>query len=225
MVSDDMTEESGVPTNEKRPEIPLIPGVSDLGLAFGLFALAALVVWGLPWIFVDRPGAQISSLILVVGGMYLGFLKKIPDPSKRFWWRRSLGLVYLLVGFLIPWSDGPEAEMPWQAFDEALLLEARENNQPVMIDFTAAWCGPCQVMESQVFSRQKIVDAAEGFLTLRADMTRSEDPEVQALGQRFSIMAFPTVVFIGADGEERTRLRLVGLEWAEKFEQRLAAVQ
>ncbi len=220
-----MTEETDEPSEEKRPDLPPIFGMSGLGLAFAASGLAALVIWGLPWIFVDRPGTQLASLILVVGGMYLGFLKRISDPAKRFWWRRGLGLVYLLVGFLIPWSEGPEASMPWQAFDEALLLEAKEQGKPVMIDFTAAWCGPCQIMENQVFSRQKIVDAAEAFLTLKADMTRSDDPEVQALAARFSIVAYPTVVFIGADGEERTKLRLIGLEWAEQFEQRLAAVK
>ncbi len=198
---------------------------SGLAFAFGGCALGALIAWGLPWVFVDRPGTEVASLVLVIGGLYFGFLKKAQSRSGFYRWRRALGMVYLFVGFMIPWGGGPEASMPWQPYSEELLAQAKEQGQPVMIDFTAAWCGPCQIMESQVFSRQKVVDAADGFMTLKADMTDSSDPSVQQTLERFSIMAFPTVVFIGADGEERTKLRLVGLEWADRFEQRLSAVQ
>ena len=192
-------------------------------VAFGGCALVALIVWGLPWVFLDRAGAEPASLVLVLGGLYFGFLRReragVPE------WRRGLGLAFVLAGLFIPWGSEPEAELPWQVYSEDLVNEAQELGKPVMIDFTASWCGPCQVMESQVFSRQKIVDAAERFVALRADMTRSDDPKVQALGQKYAIAAFPTVVFLGSDGKELTRLRLVGLEWADRFEQRLKAVK
>jgi thiol:disulfide interchange protein DsbD len=194
-------------------------------VAFLVCAGAALVAWGLPWVFVDRPGAQVSSLILVVGGVYFGFLKKMPQHVGGLWWRRGLGLAFLVAGFLIPWSDRPEADMPWQPYDGSLLSQAQKEGKPVMIDFTAAWCGPCQIMENQVFSRKRIVAEAERFVTLKADLTDSGDPGVQALAEKFSIVAFPTVVFIGPDGNERTNLRLVGLEWADRFEKRMMAVQ
>lgn len=194
-------------------------------VAFLVCAGAALVAWGLPWIFVDRPGSQVSSLILVVGGVYFGFLKKMPPHVGGLWWRRSLGLAFLIAGFLIPWSERPEANMPWERYDDALLSQAQKEGKPVMIDFTAAWCGPCQIMENQVFSRKSIVEEAERFVTLKADLTDSGDPNVQAIAEKFSIVAFPTVVFIGSDGAERTNLRLIGVEWADRFEKRLAAVQ
>ena len=115
--------------------------------------------------------------------------------------------------------------MPWQRYDASLLSQAQKDGKPVMIDFTAAWCGPCQIMENQVFSRKKIVAEAERFVTLKADLTDSGDPSVQALAEKFSIVAFPTVVFIGSDGNERTNLRLIGVEWADRFEKRLSAVK
>lgn len=200
-------------------------GLPLWSVPFLVCSVAALVAWGLPWVFVDRPGAQVASMILVVGGVYFGFLKRVPNATGGLWTRRGLGFAFLVLGFLIPWSDRPQAAMPWQAYDEALLSSAMEEGKPVMIDFTAAWCGPCQVMESQVFSRKKIVDAADRFVTLKADLTNSNDPVAQALAEKFSIVAFPTVVFIGPDGNERTKLRLVGVEWADRFEKRLAAVQ
>ncbi len=212
---------------------PTASGAGQLGLSvaqgvllkFGLCGLAALVVWGLPWVFVNRPAAPMASLILVIGGVYLGFLMPLPSAQNGLLWRRILGLVYFLVGFFLPWSEQPEAELPWQPYSEALVSEAQAAGKPVMIDFTAAWCGPCRMMESQVFGKQVIVDAAERFVPLRADMTHSSDPKVQALAQQYGIVAYPTVVFLGPDGEERTKLRLVGVEFADRFEQRLAAVR
>ena len=199
--------------------------LSPLSLSFVVCAGFALVAWGLPWVFVDQPGSELASIILVVGGTYFGFLKKDSSGSNGIWLRRGMGAVFVLAGILIPWGNQPEAAMPWQKYDEALLVEAQEKGIPVMIDFTAAWCGPCQVMERQVFSRKKIVEAAERFLPLKADLTDSNDPKVQAIAEKFSIVAFPTVVFIGPDGKERSKLRLVGVEWADRFEGRLAAVK
>ena len=196
-----------------------------LALSFGACGVGALVAWGLPWIFVDRPFYEVSSLLLVLGGLYFGYLKQIPEGSGPVWFRRPAGLVFLLAGLLMPWEGGPEANMSWEPYDERRVVAAKEKGKPVMIDFTAAWCGPCHVMDAQVFGRKKVVAAADRFVRLKADMTDSGDPRVQELAQQYSIVAYPTVVLIGSDGIEMSRLRLVGLEWADEFEQRLAAVR
>ena len=57
-------------------------------------------------------------------------------------------------------------------------------------------------------------------LPLRADLTQLTPTNI-ALAEKFSIEAFPTIVFIGSDGKERLNLRLVGYENARFFTERL----
>lgn len=198
---------------------------SPILLGFLASAFLALMAWGLPWIFVDQSGASVASIILLFGGLYFGFLKKTTEATRSVAWRRGLGLIYLMIGFWLPWIEIAEATLPWKAYEDSHLTFAKSKGQPVMIDFTAAWCEPCQVLERQVFMKKRIARAASRFVVLKADMTHSKDPKVRALAERFSIVAFPTVIFIGSHGEEETGLRLVGIEGAERFEKRLRAVK
>lgn len=221
MASEESETSSNAESEQQAIPSQFLPAV----LPFLAFAVLSVVIWGLPLIFVGRSGGPVAALVLVFSGLYFGFLRKSEAAEAAQKWRRGLGMGFMLAGFLLPMSGGPEVEFEWQPYDEALVAEAKRKGQPVMIDFSAAWCGPCKIMEREVFGRKKVAEAAGRFVSLKADMTDSSDPKVQALGEKYSIVAFPTVVFIGADGEERKQLRLIGVEWADAFAQRLAAVQ
>ena len=79
-------------------------------------------------------------------------------------------------------------------------------------------------MESKVFTSCRVAEAAKEFLGLRADLTDGSAAS-QALADKFGIEAFPTIVFIGADGKERRNLRLVGFEDALSFAQRVESAR
>ena len=74
--------------------------------------------------------------------------------------------------------------------------EVMENSKPVLLDFWATWCGPCQMMSP-------VVDEIAGE---RSDIAVGkvnvdEEPE---LARRFGIMSIPTVVFL-KNGKEIER--------------------
>ncbi|MBR1799178.1 MAG: thioredoxin [Bacteroidales bacterium] len=62
------------------------------------------------------------------------------------------------------------------------------SNLPVMIDFSATWCGPCKALAPRV---EEIAKEYEG----RAVVATADVDECQELAARFQIRSVPTVLF------------------------------
>jgi thiol:disulfide interchange protein len=98
---------------------------------------------------------------------------------------------------------------------------AASRKKVVMIDFTADWCSPCHQLDAEVFADPEMAKRInERFVSVRVvDRKREEGRNagnVEALEQRYNVRAFPTVVFVDADGFERGRME--GYGGREEFE-------
>ena len=69
-------------------------------------------------------------------------------------------------------------------FEEAVL----KNEKPVLLDFWATWCGPCQMIAPIVHS---IAEENDNIVVGKVDV----DTEIQ-LAQKFGIASIPTLVLI-----------------------------
>ena len=99
---------------------------------------------------------------------------------------------------------------------EGLLAQARLDQTPVMLDFTADWCVSCKEMEKYTFPDQSVQEALTPYLALRADVTENNQIDRELL-QHFGIFGPPTIAFFNREGEELTRFRLVGFISPEEF--------
>ena len=78
------------------------------------------------------------------------------------------------------------------------LEKAKKENKPVMMDAYTTWCGPCKMMDKQVFTNDTVADFYNAhFIPFKLDMEKGEGPEV---GKRYEVMAYPNFLFIAPDG-------------------------
>ena len=67
--------------------------------------------------------------------------------------------------------------------------EVMKSNIPVLIDFWAPWCGPCQMMGPII---EQLADEYEG----KAKVGKVNVDEESELSQAFGVMSIPTIVLV-----------------------------
>jgi thiol:disulfide interchange protein len=107
------------------------------------------------------------------------------------------------------WMAPPEL-VPWRGDLSAAQAESRASNRPVVLYFTAEWCGPCQEMRRRVWSEAAVADAMKSYIPVRLDVDREP-----TLAQQYQIQAMPTFLVLSPEGEvSRTQ---VGAMEAQEF--------
>ena len=102
-------------------------------------------------------------------------------------------------------APGVKPELgPWMKDGDfsAALARAKKEKKYVFIDFYATWCGPCKMMDRQVYTDSTVAKAAAKFVNRKVDAEKGEGIE---LAKRYGITAYPTMVIVDATGKEVNR--------------------
>lgn len=84
----------------------------------------------------------------------------------------------------------------WFHYDEAMAL-AGSLGKKVYIHFGATWCGPCKMLEQQVYTTEEFKSVAANFVLCHVDV--DEEP---ALAQKYGISGIPDIRILDKDGTQ-----------------------
>lgn len=200
---------------------------------FGV-VLLAMAIWMLDRIVPTQVSMLLAALLFIITAVYMGALQAVADGRSnwlRFW--RGVSLVLLIYGtallvgvlsgshsFLKPLqgiSGGVAAQQVSLPFNKVtnegqldlLLAQAKQRQQPVMLDFYADWCVSCVELEEFTFKDVDVANALSGYMLIKVDVTKN-DQDAKALYKRFQIIGPPALVFYDRSGNKRDELMIVG---------------
>jgi thiol:disulfide interchange protein DsbD len=184
------------------------------------FALLALAVWFVRPLLSPRLGDLGVAAPLFAGGLWLLLFEK---RGRDLVWFKGVRIAAALAlfgaGALFAYPQKAAQQISFLPYSEAALAAAA--GKPVLLDFSADWCLPCRELEEKTFTNPEVIAAGKGWVFLKADLTRTGSPEVEALREKWKIRGVPTLIFLGPDGRE-TGERVVGFEPPEPFVRRLS---
>jgi thiol:disulfide interchange protein DsbD len=132
----------------------------------------------------------------------------------------------LLIARVVVWrmeaaKGGATDLIHWIPATQAEMLAIQQHKR-ILFNFTAAWCVPCHQLEEAVFRNPRLAKMIDDrFVPVRIVDRQEEDGAndilVESLQRRYSVRAFPTLVFTDAEGNQQQRME--GFGGAERFEQ------
>ncbi len=93
------------------------------------------------------------------------------------------------------------------------VVRAKKENKLIFLDAYTSWCGPCKMMNAQIFPQAGVGDFYNArFVAVKVDMEKGEGP---GLAKQLGINAYPTFLFVQSDG--KAVHRAVGFHDADQF--------
>ena len=117
-----------------------------------------------------------------------------------------------IAALLLASTFAARAEIPagWGTNFTAVMKDATNAQTPVLVFFTASWCGPCKLMAHTTFLDAQVIAALLAVPRVAIDID-----EQSALAGQHGIQAVPTLKLLTPDGE--TVVSTTGYQTPDQF--------
>jgi thiol:disulfide interchange protein DsbD len=175
-----------------------------VALHFLATAFPSISAWARPskWLYGLAAAACVAGVLL--GAIHREF-SELGGGVKL---AKALGIVLVSAGgFAAVTALGtPDAGPTWRLGGlEAARAEAVQKGHPLLVDFTAAWCGACKQLDRATFSSPEVQPELLRFMKVKVDATNNDDPQVEATMARYEVVGLPTVLIFDSSGREAVR--------------------
>jgi thiol:disulfide interchange protein DsbD len=183
------------------------------------FILIGLALYFLDPLTPNRLMTRLLPWYAVAVGIFLGWITPAGQPLRPFMiFRVALGIMAVATAIvLVITPPSPHSVLTFEHFDRTLLVKAKADHKPVLLDFSADWCVPCREMERTTFTDPAVVKQAKNFVRLRANLT-ADSPANAAVSKEFNVQGVPTTIVIDPAGNVRVhRVGYVGPDELLRF--------
>jgi len=195
----------------------------------GLFGvgLLAVALWLIKHLIPDAVGIIFWGLLAMIAAAYLGAFQAAETPKAQLFKGIGLTLATLCLALVLTAVantlrpnissssiTAQETNTAGLAFNrirtmanlEQSLIQAKQSNQPVMIDYYADWCISCIELEHEAFQNKEVISLLSNHRLIQIDLTDNE--EAEALLDRFNLQGPPSILFFDTSGDEQTSARI-----------------
>lgn len=171
-------------------------------LAFPIYGAVAWLLWVLTLqTGTDGLSVALAGLLAIA---FAAWLYHKTQTSRQFWrrvcWVGTLSTLVLALTLtpLVENSPAPNSQvtnsgttnpsksgLAWQPYTTEQLERLRQSNQPVFVNFSAAWCVTCLMNERVALSQPEVISAFQqkGVALVKADWTNRDTVITEALSK------------------------------------------
>lgn len=122
-------------------------------------------------------------------------LQRQLGPTRKQWVLLAFLIGALIgLGVLARMGGGAPDNINWRYDFQTAKADAQASGKPILLYFTADWCGPCQKMKQRVWPDDRLADAVNtSVVPLYLDVDK---PEVKELAGKYHLRSFPIPLFI-----------------------------
>lgn len=111
--------------------------------------------------------------------------------------KKIIMLVSVILLMKSPVVKANSNSINWlHSFEDAKKM-SKALNKPMLLDFTAYWCGPCKKMDSDVWSKDEVKQVMENFIPVKIDF----DSE-RKLVNKYNVKGIPYIFIVDGWGNE-----------------------
>ncbi len=108
-----------------------------------------------------------------------------------------IGLAVAVMALLSLYLRGSGKEViPWREDYPAAKAEAAAGNKPMLVYFTAPWCGPCDYMKRTTWSSNNVKDSLANYIPVKVNIDNNRE-----LAGLFGIDSIPRVFIVQPNGQ------------------------